>query len=110
MPVKDLLEGTIAKFNAKVEKDDKLKKELEGVKKRANMDLGTETYSFELSNNKIHSMKEGLVDNPDITITSDPKTVEDLITGSIKPMKAWALKKIKIKGSMEDLMHMRKFF
>ncbi len=110
MPVKDLLEETIAKFNAKVEKDVALQKELECINKKANMDLGTESYSFELSCNKIHSLKEGMVDNPDIIITSDPKTVEDLITGKMKPMKAWALKKIKIKGSLEDVMRLRKFF
>jgi putative sterol carrier protein len=51
-----------------------------------------------------------LVENPDITITSDPKTVEELITGKMKPMKAWALKKIRIKGSLEDVMRLRKFF
>jgi putative sterol carrier protein len=110
MPVKDLLEETIAKFNARVEKDENLRKELECVKKTANVDLGTERYSFELSCNKIHSLKEGLIENPDVTITSDPKTVEDLITGKLKPMKAWALKKIKIKGSLEDVLRLRKFF
>ena len=110
MPVKDLLEETIAKFNAKVEKDENLQKELECVKKKANIDLGTERYSFELSCNKIHSLKEELVADPDITITSDPKTVEDLFSGKLKPMKAWALKKIKIKGSMEDVLRLRKFF
>ena len=110
MPVKELLEGTIAKFNAKVEKDEKLQKELECVKKKANMDLGTESYSFELSCGKMHSLKEGLFENADINITSDPRTVEDLLTGKLKPMKAWALKKIKIKGSLEDVMRLRKFF
>jgi putative sterol carrier protein len=110
MPVKDLLEETIAKFNAKVEKDENLQKELECIKKKANIDLCTENYSFELSCNKIHSLKEGMFPDPDITITSDPKTVEDLIKGNLKPMKAWALKKIKIKGSLEDVMRLRKFF
>jgi putative sterol carrier protein len=110
MPVKDLLEETIAKFNAKVEKDDNLQKELECVKKKANVDLGTESYSFELSCSKIHSLREGLVPDADIVIISDPKTVEDLIKGDMKPMKAWALKKIKIKGSLEDVMRLRKFF
>ena len=110
MPVKDLLEETIAKFNAKVEKDENLKKELECIKKKANINLGTECYSFELSCTKIHSLREGMVADPDIIITSDPKTIEDLITGKMKPMKAWALKKIKIKGSLEDVMRLRKFF
>ena len=110
MPVKDLLEETIAKFNAKVEKDENLQKELESIKKKANVDLGTENYSFELSGSKIHSLNEGMVPDADITITSDPKTVEDLIKGNMKPMKAWALKKIKIKGSLEDVLRLRKFF
>jgi putative sterol carrier protein len=110
MPVKELLEETIAKFNAKVEKDENLKKELECVIKKANIDLGTECYSFELSCSKIRSLNIGMVENADVTITSDPKTVEDLITGKMKPMKAWALKKIRIKGSLDDVMRLRKFF
>jgi len=28
----------------------------------------------------------------------------------MKPMKAWALKKVKIKGSLDDILRLRKFF
>jgi putative sterol carrier protein len=43
-------------------------------------------------------------------VRSDPRTIDELFTGKMKPMKAWALRKVVIKGSLEDVMKLRKFF
>ena len=110
MPVKDLLLQTIEKFNNKVDCDPKLRKELEGVTKRVNVDLESEKYNFVLKDCKASDPKDGLLPEADITIVSDPQTVEDLLTGKMKVMKAWATKKVKIKGSLEDVMRLRKLF
>lgn len=110
MPVKDLLLQTIERFNKKVDSDPKTRKELEGVSKRVNVDLESEKYSFILKDCKAGDFKDGLLPEADITILSDPATVEDLINGKLKVMKAWATKKIKIKGSLEDVMRLRKLF
>jgi len=41
---------------------------------------------------------------------TDPQTLEGLISGKIRPMKALALRKLKLKGDFEDLLRFRKFF
>ncbi|HSV42800.1 MAG TPA: SCP2 sterol-binding domain-containing protein [Methanomassiliicoccales archaeon] len=110
MAVRPLIEQTIERFQEKVACDPSMQKELEGVTKRVNIDLCSETYHFVLDNKRICGFDTGLLDCPDIMIKSDPQTVEDLFTGKMKPMKAWALKKIVIKGSLEDIMRLRKFF
>jgi putative sterol carrier protein len=110
MPVKELLQQTIDKFNQKADSDPKLRKELEGVEKRVNVDLESEKYQFQMKDCHAGNFKEGLQENADITILSDPQTVEDLINGKMKVMKAWATKKIRIKGSLEDVMRLRKLF
>jgi putative sterol carrier protein len=80
------------------------------MKKKVNVDLGTEHYSFLLKDSCISHFDEGLLECPDIQVLSDPQTIEDLFTGKMKPMKAWALRKVVIKGSLEDVMKLRKFF
>jgi putative sterol carrier protein len=110
MSVKPIFEELIAKFDDKVAKDPALKKELEGTCKKVNIDLCSESYSFILSDGKVSCFKEELMPEADITVTSDPQTIKDLHCGKTKIMKCWALKKIRVKGSIEDVMKLRKFF
>lgn len=110
MAVKDSIQQMIDKFNSRVENDEKLKRELSGIMRRVNIDLRTESYSFVLEEGRIHSFDDGMVDDADILLTSDKDTMEGLISGKIKPMKALALRKLKIKGEIEDLMRFRKLF
>jgi len=110
MTVKCLLEDLVAKFNQKAEKDEALQRELEGITRKVQIDLGSEQYKFVLENKRIGSFAEGKIENPDISLISDPRTIEDLMSGKMKPMKAWALKKVKIKGSLDDILRLRKFF
>ena len=110
MPVKQLLEDTIARFHERVATDEALQNELAGINKKVNVNLVTEKYHFVIDNKRVVDFGEGLLECPDIVIESDPQTVEDLFSGKMKIMKAWALRKIKVKGSMEDVMRLRKFF
>jgi putative sterol carrier protein len=110
MVVKQVLDDVVAKFNARVSCEDSLRKELAGIKKRVQVDLGPEQYYFVLDNAKVEGVCCGCIENPDITIISDEDTVRKLNSRELKIMKAWALKKIKVKGSLEDIMRLRKFF
>jgi len=110
MTAKEHLLNAIDKFNEKMHCDTKMREEVGAMIKKVNVDLGTEHYSFLLKDSCISQFGEGLVELPDIQICSDPLTIEDLMTGKMKPMKAWALRKVVIKGSLEDVMKLRKFF
>lgn len=105
-----ILQETVDRFNARVAKDPNLCKELENLKKTVQLELGCEQYYFVLERSKVERLFEGTIPNPDITIISDPDTVIKLFNGEMKIMKAWALKKVKVKGSLDDMMRLRKFF
>jgi len=107
---KPILQDTVDRFNARVAKDPALHKELECIKKKVQLDLGCELYYFILDCAKVEKLYEGTIPDPDITITSDPDTVIKLFNGEMKIMKAWALKKVKVKGSIDDVLRLRKFF
>jgi hypothetical protein len=110
MAVKQVLDEVVAQFNAKVSCDDSLRKELTGIKKKVQIDLGPEQYYFILENCKVDGVCGGSIANPDITIISDEETVRKLHCREMKIMKAWALKKVRVRGSLEDIMRLRKFF
>jgi putative sterol carrier protein len=110
MAVKDHLLKAVDDFNERMHCDLDMQNELGALKRKVNIDLGTEHYSFLLKDSCISHFDEGLLEAPDIQVFSDPKTIDDLFTGKMKPMKAWALRKVVIKGSLEDVMKLRKFF
>jgi putative sterol carrier protein len=110
MSMKETFESLIAKFNGKVESDPKLAHELDGITKKVNIDLKSEHYSFMLKDARAQAFADGHLDDADVTIISDPETVQGLLDRRIRPMKAFALKKVRIKGSIEDVMHLRKLF
>lgn len=109
--IEDLINGAIGKFNSKVEKDQVLQKELEGMIRTVQVELKDgKSYCFSLQNNRMGDLHEGRLENPDIKIVSDEATLSGLLTGTVRPMKAWATKKVQFKASLEDLMRIRKFF
>ena len=75
-----------------------------------NIDLGTERYSLRLDNAQVYDYREGFIDNADITYSSTPEVLQALIDGSLRPMKAYILKKFTVKGKLEDLMHLKSMF
>ena len=109
MVVRDSIQQMINKFHSRIETDEKMRAELSGIVKKVNIDLGSETYSFVLEEGRVHSFQDGLLDDADIKLISDPETMEGLISRRIKPMKALALRKLRVKGDIEDLMRFRKF-
>ncbi len=110
MAIEDSIQQMIDKFHTKLESDDRMREELSGISKRVNLDLGNERFSFILENGRVHSFRKGLLDNADILVMTDSRTLEGLISKKIRPMKALALRKLKVKGEIEDLMRFRKFF
>ncbi|AGN25791.1 SCP2 sterol-binding domain-containing protein [Candidatus Methanomassiliicoccus intestinalis] len=110
MSVEPMIQELIDKFNTKVDSDEKLRDELKGLSKTAFIDLGDEKYNFTLKDEHIQNFSAGEIENPDVTITSDPETFMGVMEGKIKPMKAFALRKVKIKGDISDIMSLRKLF
>ncbi len=109
--MRDEIEGQIARFNARVQEDAKLRGELQGLEKTVLLDLkdGTEYHSV-LKDSRIDGLRDGPIGNADITIIADAATIRGLISREIGPMKAYATGRLRINGDLEDLLRFRKFF
>lgn len=109
--MRGLLEGLIVKFNAKVASDPALREEIGDLTKTVLIELKDGTkYHFTLKDQKVARLEDGGVANPDIAIITDADTLRALILREMGPFKAYALGKVKLKGSLEDLARFRKFF
>ena len=109
--VKELLVEAVERFNAKSEEDPKFREELEGKTRTVlfTMDDGR-SWNFKLEEARIDGVHAGIIEGPDISITSDEETVRGIFDGSISAMRAYALKRIKFKASIQDLLTLRKLF
>jgi len=109
--IEEMLTETINKFNEKVATDEKLRSELAGVSRSIVLRLDDgRSYHFQLSDGRASNMKVGDIDKPDISIESDEATIEALYKRDMRVMKALVLKKLRVSGSIEDLLRVRKFF
>ncbi len=109
--MREEIEGQIARFNARVQEDAKLRGELQGIEKTVLLDLKDGTkYHFVLRDTRIDGLRDGPIENPDITIFADAATIRGLISRELGPMKAYATGRLRIKGELEDLLRFRKFF
>ncbi len=109
--MKDLLEGLIAKFNAKVDSDPALRVEIGDLQKTVLIELTNGTkWHFTLKDRHVAGLLDGGVDRADITLLTDEETLRGLLLREIGPFKAYATGKLKFKGSLDDLLRFRKFF
>lgn len=107
----DMLLETVARFNKRIEEDANLRKELEGTRKVVQLELEDgDWWHFTLENCRVGPPGKGKVDSPDIRVIGATQTFEQLYTGELRAMKAIATRKLQIKGSLEDLLKLRKFF
>ena len=109
--VKELLKDAVDQFNAKSDKDPKFREELEGKTRTIQFTLDDgRSWNFKLDNARIDGVHDGPLEVADISITSDEETIRGIFEGTISPLRAYALKKIKFKASLQDLLTLRKLF
>lgn len=109
--LEELLNGAFEKFKGKIEEDEGLKNELAGITRSVVVDvIDEEGFSFYLDRGNIRDFKRGHLDDPDILITATKEDYKALFNGELKPMKAWATKRLKVKASIADLMKIKKMF
>jgi putative sterol carrier protein len=110
MTMEASIQTLIDKFHSRMEKDEQAKAEVMPLKKTINIDLGSEHYSMKLEDARISDFKPEMNDGADVTLTTTPESLQGLIDGTLRPMKAYVTKKISIQGKIQDLMFLKKFF
>lgn len=107
--LESMLKKIVQDFNEKAKDDEKLKSTLGGVKRTVVIEIeNSKTYSFSIENSQIVNFKDRALEEPDVKIISDAETVKKLITKELKPFKAYATGKVKIKASLSDLLALRR--
>ena len=109
--VEELLRQAIDKFNARARDDQELAKELEGVSKVVQVEVeGGDWYHFFLKNGSVDGPHKGATPSPDIRVIASAETLAKLWSKELRVMKAFVTKKLQVKGTMEDLLRLRRFF
>ncbi|MDR2698970.1 MAG: SCP2 sterol-binding domain-containing protein [Candidatus Methanoplasma sp.] len=104
------IQTLIDKFHRKMENDEQARAEVMPIVKTVNIDLGAEHYSMRLENAQISDFKPVIIDEADIILLTTPESLQGLIDGTLRPMKAYITKKIVVKGKIQDLLFLKKFF
>ena len=101
--------NALEKFKTKIAADEELQKELADIVKTINLNTtDNDGFSFVLDNGQIKDLKRGKLEGVDITLNATTEDFKLLFTGELKPMKAWATKRLKFDASIEDVMRLRK--
>lgn len=109
--VEQYFRDMIVAFNKKAAEDPKLAKELGGVTRMVQIDvIEGGSYYFLLDNARVGELQIGKATNPEIVISATKETFDQLKSGELRPMKALALRKLKVNATLEDMLRLRKFF
>ncbi|MBI4999937.1 MAG: SCP2 sterol-binding domain-containing protein [Euryarchaeota archaeon] len=107
--LRGLLEEVVRKFNQRASEDQKVRDELKDTERRIVIKLSDgPLYNMHLKDCSLSDLAEGDVPGAEITLESDVKTLTAVLRKEMGPMKAMALKKIRLKADLEDLFRLRK--
>lgn len=110
MTVEPMILRMIEKFEHRVERDENVREKVMPVNKTVNIDLGEEKYSFRVKDAAVHDYKTELLESADITVTTTPEYLTQLVEGDLRPMKAYVTKRVQIKGKIQDIWHLKSLF
>lgn len=109
--VEQLLREAIDKFNRKVDSDPELARELQGLKRTVQVEVTDgESYHFTLEDAHVGGLVKGQLSDPDIRVVASTETLTKLWSKELRVMKAYATGRLRVKGSIDDLLRLRKFF
>lgn len=69
-------------------------------------DLDT-SFHTRVHDQKIDPWKEGPLEKPNMLVTTDSGTLKGILDGSLSPLDAYSVGKLKVKGSMSDLLKLQ---
>ena len=110
MTNEEIIQKMIDKFHRKMAKDEKARAEVEPIEKTMNVDLGEETFRLKVAHAEVVEFEKGMYDQADMYLQTKPEYLLQLIDGSLRPMRAYVTKKVVIKGKIEDILYLKKFF
>ncbi|MEW5937777.1 MAG: SCP2 sterol-binding domain-containing protein [Candidatus Thermoplasmatota archaeon] len=109
--IEHLLHEAVEKFNAKVHQDARLQEELEGIERTVVLRLSNgAAYNLRIEGGRLSGLSKGDVAEAEVVVESDAATIAALLRKEMGPMKAFALRKVRVKADLEDIVRLRRFF
>jgi putative sterol carrier protein len=109
MTVEETLASLVDRFNRKVARTPALAEELRGVARTIAIRLGDAgSYSVDLADGRLTNLRSGAPSRVDLSIATDLRTFEGLISKEIGPMKALVTRRLALDGSLEDKLLLRR--
>jgi len=107
----DVLKEMVNNINRKIETEPKVR-EIAQSKDRTILLKFTDEgeYIIEVKDGKALEPRAGTMDNATIVVKTDTQTFDKLIQGKMNPLMAYAMKKIKVIGPMDDVIILKDFF
>lgn len=69
-----------------------------------------DNYILEIKDGVLLEPREGKLEDPTLLVVTDKATMEKIISKKLNPMMAYAMKKIKVKGPMDEVLLLKDFF
>ena len=110
MTNEEIIQKMIDKFHRKMAKDEEARAEVEVIEKTMNVDLGEETFRLKVAHAQVVEFEKGMYDEADMLLKTKPEYLQQLVEGTLRPMRAYVTKKVVIKWKIEDIMYLKKFF
>lgn len=106
---REALQAVVDRFNRHVERTPKTAEELRGLKRTIVLALRDEgSYAVDLKEGRLGNLRDGSVPRADLTIRTDAKTFQQLLSKEIGPMKALVTRRLALDGSLEDKLLLRR--
>ncbi len=108
----DMLKEIAKTVNSKIEVDPDAK-ELMEAKDRTVALIFTDidkSYVLSVKGGRMEEPYEGTMDSPTLTVTTDKETMIALIEKKLNPLMAYAMRKIKVEGPIDEVMVLKDFF
>ncbi|MGA1872648.1 MAG: SCP2 sterol-binding domain-containing protein [Thermoplasmatota archaeon] len=107
----DVLRELVVNVNGKIETDPKVREIAEAKDRTLLLKFTDEKeYIIEIKDGRVMEPKEGTMDNATVVVKTDMATFEKLVQKKMNPLMAYAMKKIKVIGPMDDIMILKDFF
>ncbi|MEM4293710.1 MAG: SCP2 sterol-binding domain-containing protein [Thermoplasmata archaeon] len=107
--IEEIFNQIIQKFNEKASKDAKIREELDGVERRIQIELEDgSVYTTLLKDCKLSPLSKEPFEKPDLRIITTGATIKQLWKKEMGPWKAIVTGRLKIVGTLEDKVRLRK--
>jgi len=109
MTLAEQLSELVDRFNRHAAATPRVAEELAGLERTVTVALSDgSAYSVDLRGGRLTGLRAEAAPSPDLTLRTDPKTLEALLTKQLGPMKALVTRRLVIEGSLEDKLLFRK--